>query len=79
MKNPFSEKGESGSAIALSFDQFQLRHVSFDHSVADPPGETCSHGIFVFFHRSLKRLEFGQFAALHLGKPSIKALSLTLT
>ena len=35
MKNPFSEKGKSGSAIALSFDQFQLRHVSFDHAIVD--------------------------------------------
>jgi hypothetical protein len=38
MKNPFSQEGKSGSAIALPFDQFELGHVSLHHAVIDPPG-----------------------------------------
>src|SRR5713226_260012 len=69
MKNPFAQEGKFGSAIALPFDQFQLGHMSFNHAVIDPPGETSSHGIFVFLYPSSKGLEFRKLAAFHLGKP----------
>src|SRR5258706_16051196 len=52
------EQGKACFAISLSFDEFQLGHVSFDHAVIDPPGEAIFHGIFVFFDSSGKRLEF---------------------
>src|SRR6266700_8278145 len=75
VKHPFSEQREGCPTIALSFDQFQLGHVSLDHAVIDPPGETSSHGVFVFLHSSSKRLEFRKFAAFHLIKPGIEMLS----
>jgi hypothetical protein len=78
MKNPFSEKGKSSSAIALSFDQFELGHMPFDHTIVDPPSEACSYSVFVFFHPSSKRLQFGNVAPLHLDKPRIQVLSLAL-
>src|SRR6266536_5230871 len=75
VKDPFSEKGKSCSAITLSFDQFQLCHVPFNHAIVDPPGETSPHSVFVFFYPRGKRLQFGKVAALHLGEPSIQVLS----
>ena len=75
MKNPFSQERKIGSTIALSFDQFELGHLSFNHAVINPPGETSSHGIFVFFYSSSKGLEFSKLAAFHLGKPSIEVFS----
>lgn len=35
MKYPLAEQWKASLAIALSFDQFQLRHVSLDHAVID--------------------------------------------
>ncbi len=75
MKNPFAQKGKSGSAIALPFDQFQLGHMSFNHAVIDPPGETSSHSLFVFLYPNSKGLQFGKFASFHLGKPGIEVFS----
>ncbi len=75
MKNPLAEERKASLAIALSFDQFQLGHMSFYHPVIDPPGEASSHGIFVFLHSSGKGLEFGEFAPLYLGEPGIEVLS----
>jgi len=34
--------GKARSAISLPFDQFELGHVSLNHAVIDPPGETSS-------------------------------------
>src|SRR5713226_2498932 len=75
MKYSLAEQRKASLAIPLSFDQFQLRHVTLDHAVIDPPGETSSHGIFVFLHSSSKGLEFGKVAAFHLGQPGIEVLS----
>ena len=75
MKDAFAQERKACPTIPLSFDQFQLRHVSLDHAITDPPGETGSHGIFVFLYASSKGLQFGQFAAFHLIKPAIKVLS----
>src|SRR5260370_42362440 len=77
MKDPLAEQRKACLTIPLSFDQFQLGHLSLDHPVIDPPGETSSHGIFVFLNPSSKRLEIGKLTALHLHKPAIKALSAT--
>ena len=74
MKDPLAEQGKVCLAIALSFDQFELGHVTFHHAIIDPPSEASSHRIFVFLDRSRKRLEFGKFAAFHLIKPAIKGL-----
>jgi hypothetical protein len=38
MKNPLTKKCETCSPIHLPFDQFDLRHRSFYHSIVDPPG-----------------------------------------
>ena len=75
VKHTFAQERKACLAIPLSFDQFQLGHVAFHHAVTDPPGETSSHGIFVFLDPSGKGLEFGKFAALHSGKPGIEVLS----
>src|SRR6266700_2491951 len=79
VKHPFSEQREGCPTIALSFDQFQLGHVSLDHAVIDPPGETSSHGVFVFLYPSRKRLEFRKVALFHLVKPGIKMLTCACT
>ncbi len=75
MKDAFSQQRKAHPAIALSFDQFQFRHLSLDHAVVDPPGETSSHCIFVFLDPSRKGLEFGKLAACYFVQPSIEVLS----
>ena len=75
VKHTLAEQRKACLTIPLSFDQFQLGHLSLDHPVIDPPGETSSHGLFVFLDPSSKGLEFGKLTALHLLKPAIKALS----
>src|SRR5260370_9637039 len=75
VKHELAEQRKACSAILLSFNQFQLGHVSLNHAVIDPPGETSSHGIFVFLDSRGKRLEFRQLAACYLVKPSIEVLS----
>ena len=75
VKDSLAEQRKACLTIALSFDQFQLGHVSLDHAVIDPPGETSSHRIFVFLDPSGKGLQFGKIAAFHLVKPGIEVLS----
>src|SRR5437660_11089171 len=48
MQHPLAEQRKVCLPIALSFDQLQLGHMPFHHAVIDPPGETCSHRLFVF-------------------------------
>jgi len=38
MEDPLAEQRKVRLPIALSFDQFELGHLSFHHSVIDPPG-----------------------------------------
>ena len=38
MKHPFTQQRKASLAIALSFDQFELGHLTFHHAVVDPPG-----------------------------------------
>jgi hypothetical protein len=75
VKDAFSQQRKACPTISLSFDQFQFRHVSLNHAVIDPPGETSSYGVFVFLHSLSKRLQFGKVATFHLLKPGIKMLS----
>ncbi len=75
VKHPFAEQRKARPTIPLPFDQFQLGHVSLDHAVIDPPGETSSHGVFVFLHPSRKRLEFRKVTLFHLVKPGIEMLT----
>lgn len=75
MKDALAQQWKARSPIALSFDQFQLRHVSLDHAVIDPPGQTISHCVFVFLDPSSKRLEFGEPAAFNLSQPGIELFS----
>jgi len=75
MKDAFAEQRKARFTIPLSFDQFQLSYLPFDHAIIDPPGETISHRVFVFLDPSSKGLKFRKGAALHLGKPGIKTLS----
>ena len=75
MEHPLAQEGKASSPISLPFDELQLRHVTLDHPVTDPPGETSSHGIFVFLDRSPKGLQFGKFAAGYLGQPGVEAFS----
>src|SRR5260370_26603513 len=72
MKHPHTKERKNGLSIPLSFDQFQLRHMTLDHSIVDPPGETSSHCVFVFLDPSSKGLEFWKIAAVHLGKPGLE-------
>ena len=74
VKHALAEQRKACSAISLSFDQFQLGHVSLDHAIIDPPGEASSHRVLVLLYSRSKRLEFGKFAAFHLIKPAIKGL-----
>src|SRR5260370_38477177 len=69
MKHPLTQERKTGPPIPLSFDQFQLRHMTLDNSIVDPPGETSSHCAFVFLDPSSKGLSFWKIAAVHLGKP----------
>jgi hypothetical protein len=62
VKHPLAQGRKSGLAIHLPLDELELCHMSFDHAVIDPPGETSSHGIFVFLDPSRKGLEFGKMA-----------------
>src|SRR5712692_1835747 len=74
MEDPLAKEGKACSAVALSFDQFQLGYVAFHHAITDPPGQTSSHRIFVFLNSRGKGLEIGKFAALHLSQPDIEVL-----
>ena len=74
MKDAFAEERKARPAIALSFDQFQFRHLSLDHAVVDPPGETSSDCVFVFLDASGKGLQFGKLAACYFVQPSIELL-----
>src|SRR5712692_5717085 len=75
MKDTFSQQRKARPTITLSFDQFELGHVSLNHAIIDPPGETSFHRVFVLLHSHSKRLEFGKSAAFHLIKPAIKVFS----
>jgi hypothetical protein len=75
MKDSLAEEWKASPAIPLSFDQFELGHVPFDHPVIDRPSEAISHRVFVFLNTSSKGLEFGQVALFHLGEPGIKETS----
>src|SRR6266851_1934810 len=79
MKYSFAEQRKASLPIALSFDQLQLGHMPFHHAIIHPPGEPCSHRLFVFLDSCGKGLEFGDAALVHLGQPTIKALSQALT
>ncbi len=68
MQHPLAEQRKASLAVALSFDQFQFGHMSFDHAVTDPPGEAIFHSIFVFLDSSGKRLKFRKLASLRAGK-----------
>jgi hypothetical protein len=37
MEHPWPEQGETGSPIALSFDEFELIDLAFHLPVVDPP------------------------------------------
>src|SRR6266567_3542091 len=52
MKYPLAEQRKARPTIPLSFDQFQLGHMSLHHTIIDPPGETGSHRVFVFLDAS---------------------------
>jgi hypothetical protein len=53
MKNPLSPERKTCSPIALPFDELQLSHMPFDHAITPLPGETISHGVFVFLDISV--------------------------
>ena len=74
MQHPLAEQRKASLPIALSFDQLQLGHMAFHHAVIDPPGEPCSHRLFVFLDSCSKGLEFGKLAALDLSQPAIEAI-----
>jgi hypothetical protein len=38
MKDAFAQQRKARFTIPLSFDQFQLSYLPFDHAVIDPPG-----------------------------------------
>src|SRR5258708_6620995 len=75
MKHTFSQERKTSLAISLSFDQFQLGHVSLNHPVIDRPGEAISHRVFIFLNPGSKRLEFRKFAAFYLVQPGIELLA----
>jgi hypothetical protein len=75
MKHPLAEQREACPTIPLSFNQFELGHMALNHAIINPPGETSSHGVFVFLNARSKGLEFGKFAVFYLSKPGIELLS----
>jgi hypothetical protein len=75
MEHPLTQQRKACPAISLSFDQFQLGHLSFHQVIVDPAGESSSHGVFVFLNPSSKGLEFGKFAAFYLCQPGIEMFS----
>src|SRR5258708_4420446 len=79
MQHPLAQKRKTCLPIALSFDQLQFGHMPFHHAVIDPPGEPCSHRLFVFLDSCDKGLEFWDSTLVHLGEPTIEALSQALT
>ncbi len=66
MKDTLAEQGKPCTTISLSFDEFELGHVAFDHAVIDPPGEPSSHRLFVFLNSCGKGLEFREVTLVHL-------------
>jgi hypothetical protein len=75
VKHPFTQQRKPSSAISLPFDELQLRHVSLNHAITDPPSQASSHCIFVFLDPGGKGLEFGKLAAGYLGQPDIEGVS----
>src|SRR5437660_653777 len=72
------EQRKASLPIALSFDQLQFGHMPFHHAVSDPPAEPGSHRLFVFLDSCDKGLEFWDSPLVHLGEPTIEALSQAL-
>jgi hypothetical protein len=68
MEYPLTEQRKASLSIHLTLNELELRYMSFNHAVIDPPGETSSHGIFVFLDSSGKGLEWRQVCCFPPGQ-----------
>jgi hypothetical protein len=68
MKHVFAEQRETSLAVSLSFDEFELGHMAFDHGVVDLPGEPCLNCGFVSFDSSREALQWRQD---HCARPAV--------
>ena len=75
MQYPLAQERKTCPPISLPFDQFELGHISLNHSVTPLPGETISHCVFVFLDPRSKGLEFGKITAFYLGQPGVEMSS----
>jgi hypothetical protein len=78
MKDALAKESEAGLSVHLALNKLQLRDMTFNHSVIDPPGEPSSYRLLVFLNSCGKGLEFGDFALVHLSQPGIEAFSQAL-
>src|SRR5207248_1132451 len=69
MKHSLAQERKTSSAVALSFDQFQLGHLPFDHAVVERKAETRSHRLFVFLNPGSEGLQFCKATLRHLSQP----------
>lgn len=53
---PLPEQGKTSSAITLSFNEFELGHMAFNHSIVDRKGKASPHRFFVLLDASSKRV-----------------------
>ena len=69
VENPLAQKRKSSFPIHGAFHEFQFRHVSFDLSVVDGPGEARFHSGFVlpFLHGSFAHVQLA--CNLFCGQP----------
>ena len=78
MEHTRAVQREACPPVHLPFNELQLGHMPFHHAVSDPPAEPGSHRLFVFLDSCDKGLGFWDSPLVHLGEPTIEALSQAL-
>ena len=66
MQHTLAKQLEAGPTVSLSFDEFELGHMAFDHGVVDLPGEACLNCGFVSLDSSREALQFRKTTVLDL-------------
>ena len=66
VKHPDSQQRKTRTAISLSFDEFELGYMAFDHSIVDPEAQARLNGLLVLLYSRSKALQFRNATLHHL-------------
>jgi hypothetical protein len=79
VQHPLPEQRETGSAVALSFDEFELIHEAFSLSVGMDERSSSKHLLFLPLESSGEALDITEGAAGNLLHPLLESVPFPLT